>query len=239
MKQSESDFQGVKEANGSEKSTRNIKRFLYHVLILSGLILLGYIAWRVYPAYLDWQRKRTAEALSNAIRHQDLAEIRTLLSKENINFPLIYSIDTHEPPPLFLAASVGNRKILLHLLEHGADLKMKNFVSAESVLHFASDPEIADLLIQKGADINAVDCWSNTPLASAIHGRWSLELISELITNNANVNCLDNANRSLLDNILIEEKRLAAIKQLLLAHGAKTGQEIAKEKGKSRPIFEK
>ena len=207
--------------------SKKAKLILYGILV-TFVASLGYASWCLYPHYIRWRREANARDLSQAISSHDMEGIRQHLSKENINSPLIYSIQSWDAPPLFQAASDGNRDLIVYLLDHGADISTKRPTSEDTALHFASDPETAALLIKKGADINAIDLWKRTPLDSAIVNQWSVELINALVTNNANVNSLDNANRTPLDNVIRSEQRLAAIKEILLSLGAKIGEEVMK-----------
>jgi cytohesin len=97
-------------------------------------------------------------------------------------------------------------------------------------LHFAAGgghKEVAELLIAKGADVNAkVAIWGRTPLHFAA---WNghKEVAELLIAKGANVNARDAGGGTPLD---LADNKVTA--DLLRKHGGKTGEEIADEMAK-------
>ncbi|MGB2863329.1 MAG: ankyrin repeat domain-containing protein, partial [Sedimentisphaerales bacterium] len=77
--------------------------------------------------------------------------------------------------------------------------------------------DIAELLIAKGADVNAKDNWDWTPLHSAVYG--NKDIVELLISEGANVNARDGASRTPL--WYAKDKGNTEIVELLRKHGAK------------------
>jgi len=85
--------------------------------------------------------------------------------------------------------------------------------------------EIVELLITKGADVNA-KAYGGTPLhLAAIRGH--KEIAELLIDNGADLNAQDVASRTPLD-VVIEYKQTETA-DLLRKHGGKTGEELKAE----------
>ena len=83
-----------------------------------------------------------------------------------------------EPPttkvldvPILAAAYNGNIEAVKQHLAAGTDVNVKGGFADGTPLHYAAangHKEIAELLIDKGADVNAKDIWVHTPLEVAI-----------------------------------------------------------------------
>lgn len=140
------------------------------------------------------------------------------------------------PKPLALAVSQGNINMVRALLDLGADptgtLSQEEFscpaliVPAWSrdgmylfgALHKAvqdSDAELAEMLLQHGADASSIDLYGNTPLQYAIDSK-SLELVEILLNYGADTN---NATRTLKRYVTDFQSSTEPIFELLLRHG--------------------
>ena len=86
--------------------------------------------------------------------------------------------------------------------------------------------EIVELLIAKGADVNAVDDDGFKPLDAAIDVGLP-EIAELLITKGANVNAVNDDGFTLLDSAIRFDETETA--DLLRKHGGKTGEELKAE----------
>jgi len=78
---------------------------------------------------------------------------------------------------------------------------------------------LAELLIEKGANIDAVDRKGKTPLAHAAYSGYK-ELSELLISKGADVNAIDNKGRTPLD--WANYSRYKDLMELLIKHGGET-----------------
>jgi ankyrin repeat protein len=96
-------------------------------------------------------------------------------------------------------------------------------------LHYAAandHKEIAELLIEKGADLNAKDVGDGTPLFSAVYYGHK-EIVELLLANGADVNAKGNYGKTPLDEAIKWKHPETA--DLLRKHGGKTGDELKAE----------
>jgi len=108
----------------------------------------------------------------------------------------------------------GHKKTAELLIAEGADVNVKNFVGAETPLHWAAmfgHKEIAELLISKGANVNAKKRHEWTPL----HDADTKEIAKLLIAAGADVNAKTEEGLTPLHLAAIKE-----IGELLIASGA-------------------
>ena len=116
-----------------------------------------------------------------------------------------------------LAASLGDIETVKQHLAAGTDVNAKGSMNGWTPLHYAaldSHKEIAELLISKGADVNAKNYIGETPLimASGMHHK---EVVELLIAKGADVNAKIVDGRTPLH--LTSNKEIA---ELLIAKGA-------------------
>jgi ankyrin repeat protein len=132
-------------------------------------------------------------SLHQAIRDESIEMVEYLFEKcnvsnENINLGLTYAVNQENitivkllverganihqsaynvDPPLHLSVRYGKFNVTAFLLENGAKVNQRCFLSGDTPLHEAvskNDLLIADLLIHYGADVNAVSFFGSTPL---------------------------------------------------------------------------
>ena len=96
--------------------------------------------------------------------------------------------DENKDTPLYHALKFGNENIVAFLLQEGANLKNER-KDAEDPLHLARTPKIARLLLDYGADPNAIDKEGNDVLTSLMkrtdtHDDVAKVLMDDCITTN-------------------------------------------------------
>ncbi|CAG0899821.1 unnamed protein product [Cyprideis torosa] len=132
--------------------------------------------------------------------------------------------------PLFTATRWNRHSVVRVLLAHGADLNIRD-IEQISPLHQATSAEIAELLILKGADVNAKANNGNTPLFDAIENDHR-SVIHVLLAHGADPNITHEDGRSPL--FVATEKSIHSVVEVLLTHGADPN--ITHEDGRS-PLF--
>lgn len=117
--------------------------------------------------------------------------------------------------PLLLAVT-ENLDMLSPLLKAGADPKEPSTRDLVTPLHFASTAEIAKLLLDAGADANAVNAEGQTPL----HVTYYPELVELLVSRGANPNAKDKRGLKPLDSVVARGGQDSSVFEALLKHGA-------------------
>ena len=151
-------------------------------------------------------------AIHNTIMHQDIGELKLLLSSqpETAN-----EKDRYGNYPIHLSVKYLNLEILKLLLDHHADVNVRNKEGFTALHLGAGSKEATALLIAHGADVNAKadDRYSYTVLHMAVASRDSLSL---LIAHGADVNAKANNGLTVLHRVVDSKDTMA----LLIAHGA-------------------
>ena len=133
-------------------------------------------------------------------------------------------------PPLLFAVGY---EIMTLLVENGADVNDIGW--GMTALHRFADPKSVRYLVNKVADINAIDKFGDTPLHKMVEGYlWQQkESVEILIAAGADVNAFNFDGMTPLDNFLTnhiaaphEVKLFYEFEKLLRKHGAKTSLEL-------------
>ncbi len=121
--------------------------------------------------------------------------------------------------PLHFALYMKDEAKARSLIGGGADVSRRTSQGTTPLSRAvdAGFKDIVELLIAKGADVNAKDNWNWTPLHSAVYGH--KDIVELLIAEGANVNAGDGAGRTPL--WYAEDNGNAEIVELLRKHGAK------------------
>merc|ERR1711990_379004 len=136
-------------------------------------------------------------------------------------------------------------EIIKELLKAGADVDAKTIRRHETALMYAaasSVPEVVNLLIKYKANVNATACYGTkysgdktALMRTSRNARYGLEIAKILLDNGADVNVIDDLDRTALsltqkrDYFIYDQDKKDLLK-LLKKHGAKTPEEIKKPK---------
>ncbi len=103
--------------------------------------------------------QQTAEQYYQAIRRDDLAALRLLVQRGEVNVR-----DRQGSVPLFYAAAYGSLDAMRLLVAAGAEVNAANALGATPLLVSMAEPEKVRFLIDHGADVNARSKMGRTPL---------------------------------------------------------------------------
>ena len=117
--------------------------------------------------------------------------------------------------PLLLAV-IENPEMVGPLIKAGADPRGTSTRDQVTPLHYAGNAETAKLLLDAGADANAVNVEGQTTL----HVTYHTDLVELLVSRGANPNAKDKRGIKPLDYIVNREGDSAALFEALLKHGA-------------------
>lgn len=179
------------------------------------------------------------DLLHTLVRRGDLTAVRQHLGAPQLDAPTpgINALDEDGYSPLMRAVMDGDTppEIVRTLLEHGADVNMKNrpgeYVSSKSVLSHAlgaGQPEVVRLLLAHGANLLYLRDGNYTAVIDAIHSRDIardknlLELLRLLKEHGADLNTVTKYGEAAL-RVLSRLGRFDAVRWLLDA-GADEGQ---------------
>jgi len=130
---------------------------------------------------------------------------------------------------IWKAADEGNIEAVKQNLATGADVNDRTDFYSETPLHFAAEngqKEVAQILIDKSADVNAKAKWDRTPLHGAAKTGRS-EIVKLLIETGADLNPKDFENKTPLDEAI--KYKYSVVADILRKHGGKTGAELKAE----------
>lgn len=117
-----------------------------------------------------------SEAFYNAIRRDDFAAVDRLLKLHGPNLA-----DNHGSTPLMYAAAVGSEAMMRHLIQSGADAKVRNAFDASALHWSGGELSRMTLLVNHGADVNLRSRRGRTPLLLAASQAGGLAAVRMLI----------------------------------------------------------
>ena len=116
--------------------------------------------------------------------------------------PKIKEQQSQQPKPrsIHYAAMIGNVNSLEEFLKAGVGVDARDEFGSSTPLHCAAiqgQKEITQILVAKGANVNATNKAGITPLMCAVMGQGDCKEVTEiLIANGANINTQDSAGRT-------------------------------------------
>jgi len=140
---------------------------------------------------------------------KDLPELELDLALSKMESSQINSQDFRKVTPLMCAALEDDLLVAKHLVKYGADLKAFD-CNRQTALFWAvqshENSEVAEFLIESGADVNWVDKRLNTPLILAVFAR-SIEVTKRLLEKDANVQAADKLGNTALHYAAQKEEK--------------------------------
>ena len=119
----------------------------------------------------------------NAIRADNKPAVAQLL-KDGAD---VNTRDTRGATPLMYAAAVGSPDMMRQILAAGADVNAKNNFEATALLWCTNNLEKVRLLIDKGANVNAVSKSGRTPVRVAAAHSGNVEVVRLLLNKGADL----------------------------------------------------
>lgn len=179
----------------------------------SGLFLIAYSG--LDKAFEKAVELKKSFSFHEAIICSKIEIVKNYLNKSDSDLKNTYSSDGFTP--LSLAGFFNQTEIAKLLIEKGADPNLSaTNPSKVNALHSAvakENYELCEILIKKGANVNAVQMQNVTALHSAVH-RGNLDLVKLLIENEALIEMkMDNGDTAL---IIAEREGHKSIKEYIL-----------------------
>ena len=151
-----------------------------------------------------------------SIRNNDLSALQTLLKTSDVN-----TRDSRETTPIMWAAAYGTLDAMNMLIGAGADVNAKNAFDATALHWCAGDLNKVRLLVEKGANVNAVSKMGRTPLLIAAAHSGGSPVVEFLLSKGARAAVMDKAFNSPL-SVAAHAGNVASVRALL-EHGVNVG----------------
>ncbi|MEG4057047.1 MULTISPECIES: ankyrin repeat domain-containing protein [unclassified Microcoleus] len=143
-----------------------------------------------------------------------IAAIATVAVLNHFKYPILNRIG-FTPDAVVEAASQGDTNTIRHYLDLGISANSR--IGSQNLLHFAGSKEVAELLIAKGADVNAKGTHGGTPLHSAAMSD-RIKVAQTLIAKGADINAWTGS--QYFDGTPLFFARSPEMAKLLIAKGA-------------------
>ncbi|MFN0123405.1 MAG: ankyrin repeat domain-containing protein [Blastocatellia bacterium] len=155
------------------------------VALMRSFLLIAMLQGGVLAALAqDHSASPTNASLNTAIRDGDLKQVKALLAPGvNLN-----AGDVDGTTPLMHAVVNAGADCVKLLLDKGADPNLGNKAGATALMWAVNDLKKVQLLLAKGAHVNAVSKDEKSPLLLALNLPDSLAVVKALLAKGANVN---------------------------------------------------
>ena len=127
--------------------------------------------------------RKEAPLIHKLAQQNNFEELSNLLSQ---NSSLVHTDNSSGTKPLHSAVKGNSIQCVKLLLEKGADVNARNR-DGYTAIFSVSTVDIAEILVENGANLNTVGRYNSTPLKYAI-ARQHIDVVRYLITQGANVN---------------------------------------------------
>lgn len=136
------------------------------------------------------------------------ADVNELYGLQPVAYDLVHLLDEKSSilhALLQMDASVENERLIRLVTDHNADLQARDSMR-HTVLHLSARRgrvQMTKFLLEKGADVNAVDFYGGTPLLLAVSGTKAGELLPLLMRHGADVYVKDRDGENVLHRLSI------------------------------------
>ncbi|MFP3017148.1 MAG: ankyrin repeat domain-containing protein, partial [Wolbachia sp.] len=118
------------------------------------------------------------------------------------------------------AVCTGTLEEVKTLLTAGANVNLRVKWNSDTLLHITCSVDITKELLLRGAKVNALNQYRETPLHSAITLGKKLELVRELLKHGANVNATNRKGNTALNHAVKKRYTNLEVVKVLLEYGA-------------------
>jgi ankyrin repeat protein len=153
--------------------------------------------------------------LFTAIRAGNRAHVAELMGRDK---QLVSAVDRHGETPLMYAGVYSNVAMVKLLLDHGSDVNLASPAGATALMRSAGDFEKVELLLARGAQVDAKSSLGRTPLLIAAAFPGNVKTVKLLLARGASVNVQDQSGETCLTSA--SKRGDAEMVQALLAAGA-------------------
>eukprot|EP01064_Diplonema_japonicum_P031719 TRINITY_DN5753_c0_g1_i2.p1 TRINITY_DN5753_c0_g1~~TRINITY_DN5753_c0_g1_i2.p1 ORF type:complete len:467 (+),score=87.85 TRINITY_DN5753_c0_g1_i2:64-1464(+) len=161
------------------------------------------------PGLVDLKSKEGFTPLHCAVTEDERSSVEALLrNKANVN---IRNIRGMSPLHVAVSAARHDSSMVALLLRHGAFIHAKDSEGFSPMHCMTSIPEVIDLLVSKGANVNAISNNKSTPLHSYVVQYASSDVVARLLERGADINAQDEQGKTPVHHMLTYDIRFSSI----------------------------